>query len=90
MTKNVDIIKLNGGDNYHNWCFAVENALTYRGFENCIVEEEANRETDANKLKSARALLALSVEPALMYTFKTVKVHTKYGPRLKISSTIVD
>lgn len=57
--------KLKGAANYHTWCFAAINVLTFNGYEKCIHEDETKRETNADKLKNAKALLSLSVESSL-------------------------
>lgn len=63
--RNLDIEKLKGSSNYHTWCFAAQNVLTYNGYEKCILDDETLRETDVNKLKNAKAILSLSVETSL-------------------------
>ncbi|XP_031634807.1 uncharacterized protein LOC116348083 [Contarinia nasturtii] len=57
MGKDLEIEKLKGIDNYHD--------LIYRSFEKCIDPDESNRETDASKLKSCRAIMALGVDTSL-------------------------
>lgn len=66
MNKNAfDVEKLKGSSNYHTWCYATENLLTYKGYDKCIADDVDNREKDAEKLKNSKAALALSVDPSL-------------------------
>lgn len=67
-----NVEKLIGSDNYHDWCFAIENLLALKGLKQCIVakkvtgaEPEVAVETDAAKLEQAKSTLALSVEKNL-------------------------
>lgn len=60
MSKTFDIEKLNGAENYHDWCFAVKNVIEHRGLLKCI--DDPVTEKDAEKLSQCKTLLALSVE----------------------------
>lgn len=61
--------KLRGSENFHNWVFAMENLLDFKGLRNCIVVNELlpnlAKETDLQKLIQARSTLVLSVDPSL-------------------------
>lgn len=63
MGKEFDVERLKGTDNYHTWCFAIKNVLTYKQLGQCI--NDPVTETDAQKLGNCKAILALSVEPSL-------------------------
>lgn len=76
MTKDFDIKKLKGSENYHTWAFAVKNFLDYKGFGKCI-EVVTNKdgtvavkETDEEKLRSCEALLSLLVEENIFTPIK--------------------
>lgn len=60
MTKTFDIEKLSGADNYHDWCFAVQNVIEHKGLLKCI--KDPVEEKNAEKLSQCKTLLALSVE----------------------------
>lgn len=67
-----NVEKLRGGENYHDWCFAIEYLLTLKGLKKCIKEKtavagqpEAAEEADENKLDQAKSILALGVEKNL-------------------------
>lgn len=57
MSKEYDIPKLKGSENYHTWYFAMKNVLAYKGLEKTIVN--LGTESDAKKLVSSKALLAI-------------------------------
>ena len=61
--------KLRGGDNFHDWSFAIENLMTMKGYANCITaktdDENTAKEADEGKLGGAKALLVLSMETSL-------------------------
>lgn len=61
--------KLRGSENYHNWIFAMENLLQFKGLGNCIIPSSADdniaEETDVNKLVQAKSTLVLSIDPSL-------------------------
>lgn len=63
MGKNFDIEKLKGSENYHTWCFAVKNLLSYKGWDKCITDPVTD--TDEANLKNCKATLALSVETSI-------------------------
>lgn len=81
MGKELDFDKLKGGENFHTWKFAIENFLALKGLSNCIIhrtDTEASstapavayaagiaKEEDANKLRSAKAYVALSVDTSI-------------------------
>lgn len=60
MSKDFDIEKLRGSENYHTWRFAIQNVLAYKGYSNCI--SDPVRETDNSKLVNCKAILSLSVD----------------------------
>lgn len=67
-----NIEKLRGGENYHDWCFSVENLLQLKGLKKCIVakpavagQPEAAEEEDATKLDQSKSILSLCVEKNL-------------------------
>lgn len=75
-----NVEKLSGSENYHDWCFAIENLLALKGLRKCIVEKEvaegapiAAEETDASKLEQAKSTLALSVEKNLFVHIRNCK-----------------
>lgn len=70
-SKDFEVKKLKGHDNYHTWSFSVRNFIDYKGYGNClkVVETVVNdvkvsscKEKDETKLIACRALLALSVD----------------------------
>lgn len=63
MSKDFNIEKLKGGDNYHTWSFAIKNVLTFKGLGNCITTPVA--EKDETKLSSCKAILSLSVDSSI-------------------------
>lgn len=80
MGKELDFDKLKGGENFHTWKFAVENFLALKGLSDCIVRrsdeattsnaaaesaEGVAKELDENKLRSAKAILVLSVDTSI-------------------------
>jgi gag-polypeptide of LTR copia-type len=67
MHKNT-IEKLRGSDNYQTWAFAVKSLLELNDLEKCIVPGSTAgsvAETDASKLKKAKAKIILSIESTL-------------------------
>lgn len=63
MSKELEIEKLKGSENYHTWCFAVKNVLQFKQLKKCITEPVT--ETDQQKLDNCKAILALSVDKSL-------------------------
>lgn len=62
------IEKLKGSENFATWAFAVRSLLEVQDLEKCIVLSSSTRvatETDAGKLKKAKAKLVLSICPNL-------------------------
>lgn len=66
------IEKLRGSENYQTWSFAIRSLLELHDLEKTIVAATARdstpgtaQETDADKLKKAKAKIVLSMEPAL-------------------------
>lgn len=61
--------KLNGSAIYYNWTFAIQNYLELKKLNDCLVPKEDDpsvaKETNADKLSSAKSIIALSVEPDL-------------------------
>lgn len=66
MGKQFDIVKLKGSENYHTWCFAMQNVLAFKGLDDCLDETEE----DAGKQKECKALLSLSVETSIYVHIK--------------------
>lgn len=64
-----DVKKLKGSENYHTWQFAMLNYLDLNNLEKCIKckddDESTPLETEATKLKEAKARLALSVDESI-------------------------
>lgn len=64
-----DVKKLLGSENYHTWQFAMQNYLELNNLDQCIVgtKEDPNVpvEKKAEKLKQAKARLALSLDESL-------------------------
>lgn len=75
MNKEFSIEKLKGGENFHDWAFAMESYMAMKGYANCIKAAEATPttpiETDATKLAAAKGLLVLSVEARLFPHIRT-------------------
>lgn len=67
MTRDIDIEKLRGGENYHTWKFAMQNVLTLKGFSKCIIKgaDGTLAEKDENKLQACKATLCLGVQSQL-------------------------
>lgn len=59
------IEKLTGSENYHTWSFAMMNLLEMNEWEGTIIQAVANRESDATKLRKAKAKLVLSVDSSI-------------------------
>lgn len=64
------IEKLRGSENYHNWVFAMQNYIEMKKLLDCLVPQddqhpETPKEGNADKLSSAKSIIALSVEPDL-------------------------
>lgn len=61
--------KLRGSENFHNWVFAMENLLDFKGLRDCIVPSEtvanAAKEQDVQKLIQAKSTIVLSVDSSL-------------------------
>lgn len=57
------IEKLRGSENYHTWVFAMTSLLELNGLEKCILE--TNGETDADKIRKAKARITLNVDSAI-------------------------
>jgi hypothetical protein len=64
-----EVKKLLGSENYHTWQFAMLNYLELHNFEKCIQgkadDPNTPLETDAGKLKQAKARLALSIDESI-------------------------
>lgn len=66
MSKDFEVEKLRGSENYHTWKFAMCNVLALKGFSNCIVKADGVvKEKDANKLLACKAMLSLGVQPSI-------------------------
>lgn len=68
--------KLRGSENFHNWTFAIENLLQFKGLGNCLVlcnETQVAVETDPTKLIQAKSTLVLSVDPSLYVHIRNAK-----------------
>lgn len=76
MGKDFDFEKLKGNDNYHTWCFAMRNYLTFKGYQDAIVRivvpststtpaATKCKEDDAEKCSKAQAILSLSVDTSI-------------------------
>lgn len=63
MSKDFDIQKLSGSNNYHTWCFAMKNIMAYKGYADCITDPVKEKSED--KLTSCKAFLCLSVESSI-------------------------
>lgn len=61
--KELVIDKLRGSENYHTWKFAMQNLLDLGGMEKCI--EDPVTETDAAKIRRAKAKIVLSVDESI-------------------------
>lgn len=61
------IEKLRGSDNYQTWAFAIKSLLELNDLEKCIEvgTGTAAAESDAGKLKKAKAKIVLSIESSL-------------------------
>lgn len=64
------IEKLRGSENYHNWVFAMQNYIEMKKLSDCLVQKseqhpDTPKEENADKLSSAKSIIALSVEPDL-------------------------
>lgn len=62
--------KLKGSENYHNWVFAMENYIEMKKLSNCLKPKDDAHpneplEENADKLSTAKSIIALSVEPDL-------------------------
>lgn len=62
--------KLKGSENYHNWVFAMENYIEMKKLSDCLKPKDDThpndpKEENADKLSSAKSIIALSVEPDL-------------------------
>lgn len=83
--------KLSGSENYHDWCFAIENYVTFKGLKNCIVEKPKNADTDpsvavedsADKLDQSKSVLALSVEKSLYVHIRECKTALEIWNKFK-------
>lgn len=65
-TRDEHIDKLTGNDNYHTWHFAMQNILDYNGWDKCILATSDDEyETNADKLRKAKAKTALCVDPSI-------------------------
>lgn len=76
MTKDFDIQKLKGSENYHTWQFAMQNLLAFNGYSKCIqtvkvaaVNDEpeaiACAEANAEKREKAKAMIVLAVDQSI-------------------------
>lgn len=83
----VTIDKLKGSEYYHTWAYAVQNLLELNSYENCI-KTGAGAETDDNKMRKAKARIALSVDKSL-YTH-TMACTTAYDLWTKLKELFED
>lgn len=60
MSKEFDIEKLKGSENFHTWLFTIKNVIDYKGYSGCITDPVT--EENQKKLTACKALLSLSVE----------------------------
>lgn len=67
--------KLRGAENFHNWIFAMENLLEFKGLKKCIeVDDDGSvAEKDAEKLAKAKTTLVLSVDSSLYVHIRSAK-----------------
>lgn len=64
------VAKLKGSENYHNWVFAMENYIEMKKLSDCLKPKDDAHpnepsEENADKLSTAKSIIALSVEPDL-------------------------
>lgn len=69
MSKNIAIDKLRGGENFHTWKFAMVNLLEFNDLDKCISDPVA--ETDATKLRQAKAKIVLSIDESVYTHIRT-------------------
>lgn len=72
MSKDFDLEKLRGSDNYYTWTFALENVLEYKGYSGCIIADPVT-ETSVSKLTSCKALISLNVESHIYVHIRNCK-----------------
>lgn len=64
-----NIQKLRGVENYHTWCFAMQNYFEMKKWHKCIQKSDEDatvpKEDNADLLLESKSTLALSVEPEL-------------------------
>lgn len=67
MAKEFQIERLKGSSNYHTWKFAIKNYLEMNDLEGCIEMDNDNavKETNDKKLKKAKNILSLGVDPQI-------------------------
>ena len=69
MSKDYNIQKLKGSENYHNWSFAISNILELKQLKGCISEPVT--EVKPEKLTQCKAILSLNVEESLYVHIRT-------------------
>lgn len=78
------IEKLKGNENYHIWSFAITNLLDLNGLDKCILpEDNADFEKDKDKLKKAKARIALSVHPSIYPHIQKIQTPSVMWAKLK-------
>lgn len=86
MSSNNDawcgIEKLKGSENYHTWSFAVNNLLELNDYKACILTGD-DAEKDKDKLRRAKARLALSIDQSIFVHIQSAKTAAEIWNTLK-------
>lgn len=69
MSKEFDLEKLRVSENFHTWCFAMENLIDYKAWSGCITSPPT--EKDDKKLLACKAFLVLNVDPRIYVHIKS-------------------
>lgn len=91
MGKNneFDIEKLKGGENYHNWSFAIKTYLEFKSLGKCLPSygtdgrQTAASETDASKLTNCKAILTLTVDTTLFVHIRSCNTASEIWNKFK-------
>lgn len=68
MSREFNIEKLKGSDNYHTWCFAIKNYIALKGLTACVFDPSSlknDKPEDIAKLEQCKATLSLSIESSI-------------------------
>lgn len=73
MSRDFNIEKLKGSENYHTWSFAISNLLEYKGLKEALTTDTASDTLTTTKLSEAKAIVSLCIETCVVVHVRDCK-----------------